>query len=216
MATRVLSIPRWGRDGAATAALGPEHPLVRAIELERVLVRDVLAVAAVGTLVLVAIASGMVEALWPAAAVVLPMFAFAICAAAARAAVRRRAWDLIAEGRECLPVPVIARERERLLAAAHRRMLARSFARYRMAAQAPPWPRGSATAVRGRTVRDVDAELRALERLLEECESEARGVVQAERLIVDAGSPLHGGDPQRLREELRRITMLLAASPSRS
>jgi hypothetical protein len=36
-----------------------------------------------------------------------------------------------------------------------------------------------------------------------------RGVALLQQLIVAADSPLHGADAQRLREELRRIAVLL-------
>jgi hypothetical protein len=196
---------------AARAALGTDHPLAHALELQTVFVRDVLAVVGVALALAAATVIGFVS--WPALVIAL-VVAGALVAAGlfARAAVRSRALDVIAEGRERVPVPAVARERERLLDARHRRMLAGSLARLRSAAERPaPWaPRSTVPAYPG-TLRAVGPELAELEALLAQPLGTARGVALVKRLLVDGVSPLHGGDAQRLREELRRITLLLAA-----
>ena len=207
------SIRHPRRDPAAPTAravLGADHPLARALELQTVLARDLLAI----TLLTVATASGLAALPRPAVAIAAAVACLLAAATlAARATVRGRARDLIAEGREDVPVAAVARECERLLGLRHRQMLARSLRRLRVAAEGPPPSRSRGTRpLHADTLRTVGPELRQLEALLGQPHGGARGVALARRLLVEAASPLRAGDPQRLREELRRISILLAAS----
>ena len=206
-----MTLPTWHLNPAdADAALGPDHPLARALELQAVLTRDLIAVAALSILLAAATAAALIA--WPAAVIGGALtLVLGVCALLAHQTVRERAFDLIAEGREGVPVGVVRRERDRLLEACYRQMLARSLERLRAAAERPaPWSPSATFPAHPRTLRAVDSELRELEALLSEPTRSARGVALAQKLIADAVSPLHGRDTQRLREELRRIKLVLS------
>lgn len=57
----------------------------------------------------------------------------------------------------------------------------------------------------------VEGDLRALISELRMTAATARGVARAERILTDECSPLHGHDPDALRNELRRVRRLLSA-----
>jgi hypothetical protein len=123
--SRPLDLVR--EDASAAALLGPDHPLVRAVDRFSVLVQRSLIIAALLSTSIGALVEGVSSALSlvVAAAVVLAGF---VCGALVAAwTERERALDLIIEGRGHFPLAVIDRERRRLLDANHRNALARSL-----------------------------------------------------------------------------------------
>jgi hypothetical protein len=193
---------------AAPAAklLGAEHPFVRALDLSRVLARQSLATAsafAVGAVSLLCGAGWALPVLVVAGAVQLVLAAgLALVVALAR----ERARDLIAEGREHLPLLLLARRRRRLLDHRRREGLARAFEG--VVATAERWPRILRTArpvFNVRLVRQVAPELHEIAALLRLVNRSARGVALSERLLTNGASPLYGAEIDELRSELRRI-----------
>jgi hypothetical protein len=194
--------------GPATL-LGSEHPLVRADSRLRML-RSQLAVTVVfGLLSLTAAALLGSPALHLALGAAAVSAALAGAALFARASLRERALELIASGREELPLPAIESERDRLSDRGYRRRLARTLDTI----NAEPAPRDWwAPIVADReAVRAVRAELTEIARLLRELpDVRARGVALVTRLVRDgATSPLYQGPAPRLREELGRIRHVL-------
>jgi hypothetical protein len=193
---------------AAPAAklLGAEHPFVRALDLTRVLARQSLAAASASATGAVGLACGVGWALPVLVVVVAVQLVFAAGLAVVMALAREGARDLIAEGREHLPLPVLARQRRRLLDHRRRESLARAFER--VVATTECWPRILRTArpvFNVRLVREVAAELQAIAALLRVVTGSARGVVLSERLLTNGASPLYGAEIDELRSELRRI-----------
>jgi hypothetical protein len=195
-------------EDAAPAArlLGAEHPFVRALDLRRVLARQSLtavSASAIGAAGLVSGAGWALPVLVVAGAVQLVLAAgLALVVALAR----ERARDLIAEGREHLPLPVLARQRRRLLDRCYREGLARAFEG--VVATAERWPRILRTArpvFNARLVREVAPELLEIAARLRLVTGNARGVALSERLLTSGASPLYGVEIDDLRSELRRI-----------
>jgi hypothetical protein len=193
----------------SSSLLGPEHPLARADSRLRLL-RAQLAVTAILGIVCLA-ASRVLGA---------PALHLAIGAAAlagvllgavlmARASLRERALELIANGREELPLPAVESERNRLSDRRYRRRLARTLD----VISAEPQPREwwFPIAADREAVHGARVELAEIARLLRDLPSvRARGVALVTRLIRDgATSPLYQGPAPRLREELGRIRHVL-------
>ena len=130
-----------------------------------------------------------------------------VCVAGTR---RRRAVELIAQGRGALPLQPVVRERQRLLDPVHRERLARSLDVIRTEAGRPP---GKCHRIRPlysvRVVRAVSSELGQAAELVRNGGGLC-GLARAEQLVTDGHSPLYGDDEVALRHELDRIHFLLA------
>ena len=191
------------------AVLGHEHPLARAEQRMRKVRRQLVAVVAllVGAAVVLLVRLGDTRGLLLAAGLVLAWLGISFVTASASR--RDRALDLIAEGRDALPLDAVRRQRQRLLNPRHARDLARSLDHIRSE---------SRPGARRRTfgpplyfpavIRQLDEELA---RIVELLRSPAPGIVavaRAERLLGGERSPLYGEDPRRLGEELRRISLV--------
>lgn len=193
----------------SSSLLGPEHPLTRA-DSRLSMLRAQLAVAAVLGIVALALSP-----LLGPPALHLALGAGAISALlavgvlVARSGVREQALELIASGREELPLPVVENERSRLSDRGYRRSLARTLDVIR----AEPSPREwwSPVYADREAVHAARAELIEIARLLRELPTvRARGVALVTRLVRDgATSPLYCGPAPRLREELGRIRHVL-------
>jgi hypothetical protein len=126
-----------------------------------------------------------------------------------RSSLREHALELIACGREELPLPVVESERSRLSDRRYRRSLARTLD----VIGADPEPREwwSPVYADREAVHGARDELTEVARLLRELPTvRARGVALVTRLIRDgATSPLYRGPAPRLREELGRIRHVL-------
>lgn len=193
----------------SSTLLGPAHPLARADSRLRTLraqlaVTTVLGVVSLAASVLLgspalrlAIGAGAVSALLAAAVLI------------ARASLRERALELIASGREELPLPAVESERVRLSDRRYRRRLARTLDVIR----ADPGPREwwSPISANREAVHGAQAELTEIARLLRELPTvRARGVALVTHLVRDgATSPLYQGPARQLREELGRIRHVL-------
>jgi len=143
-------------------------------------------------------------------AVATVLAALLVRAGALAAMRRRRAVELIAEGRGALPLQVVVRERQRLLDPVQRERLARSLDVIRTGAERPPGdchripPLYSVWVVRA-----VSSELSRAAGLVRN-DGGLCGLARAEQLITDGHSPLYGDDEVALRQELDRIHLLLA------
>jgi len=177
----------------AARVLGADRTFVRALNLTRVLARQ--SVAAAGAVAIcaagLAYGAGWAPATLAVASAVQLVLAAGIAVAVALA--RERARDLIAEGREHLPLPVLARQHRRLLDRRRRDDLARAFES--LVATAARWPRtlkNSRPVFNVRLVREVAPELHEIAALLRVVTDSARGVVLSERLLTSGASPLYG------------------------
>jgi hypothetical protein len=194
----------------AREVLGPEHALVHVLELQDLVRRDLLMLCALLPAVLGGLVLGLESAIWLAAATVVTVAALGAGAAILLYRRREAALALILGGRAQLPLPAVAEERERLLDPAYRRMLARSLALIRRASEErSTWLQASPIPYCAPMIRDVANELREIETLLTRDAVSVRGVALTHQLLVDGRSPLHGGDPRRLSEELHRIAAVL-------
>jgi hypothetical protein len=135
------------------------------------------------------------------------------CRAAARASDRRaRACDLLIAGRGDVGLVVVDRERRRLLDPRRRETLARSY-------ETPgDEPRASGTVpcrasviVTPSVMAKVRPELALIAVLLRDEAASVRGVAAAERFITTGGSSLFGRDHGVIRQDLRRIALLLSS-----
>ena len=192
-----------------SALLGADHPLARAHARERLL-RAQFAVT-VGFGVLAAALSPFLGVpalhLSIGASVVAGLFLGA--AWLAHLGLRERAFELIASGREELPLEVVECERSRLRDRRYRRRLASTLTVITLQPESREWW----TPVTGdhEAVRGSRAELLEIAALLRDLPSvRARGVALATRLVREgATSPLYQGPAPRLREELGRIRHVL-------
>jgi hypothetical protein len=191
------------------ALLGHEHPLVRADERMRTLRRQLVAVAALlaGSGILLLVDLGDTRGLLLAAGVVLAWLGISLLTASA--SLHDRALDLIAEGRDALPLDAVRRQRERLLDPRHARALARSLDHIRSESRPGAHRRtfGPPLYVPS-VIRQLDAELARIVALLRSPAPSVVAVARAERLLGGERSPLYGEDPRRLGEELRRISLV--------
>jgi hypothetical protein len=194
---------------ATSAMLGPDHPLVRAESQERTLRAQFAVTVVFG--VVAALASPFLGSaalrLSVGACVVAGLFALAAFVAHTR--LRGRAFELIASGREELPVQAVESERSRLRDRRYRRKLARTIDVITVQTRGRDW--WSPVVADQASVRGAQAELRELSRLLRELPTvRARGIALVTSLIRDgATSPLYQGPEIRLREELGRIRHVL-------
>jgi hypothetical protein len=188
--------------------LGPAHPLTRVSRATATVARQARAAALLLAAALAATADGVAWA--PAADVgaALTLAGLGALALALRVRARWEARELIARGEEHLPLAPVQRERRRLLSERARDSLAASLERV-LAQADEPWPRFAPPLFDVRVVRAVADDLRATAKALRAGAASARGVAVAERLVSCGDSELHGGEPDRLREELRRIRFLL-------
>jgi hypothetical protein len=193
----------------SSALLGPDHPLVRAESQERTLRAQFVVTVVFG------LAAGLLTPLLGPASLRLSIGAsvvsalFLLAAVIARIRLRERAFELIASGREDLPLRVVESERSRLRDFRYRRRLARTIDVIVLEPEVHEW--WSPIYADRESVRSAQAELGEVARLLRELPSvRARGVALVTRLVRDgATSPLYRGPAQRLREELGRIRLVL-------
>jgi hypothetical protein len=122
---------------------------------------------------------------------------------------RARAFELIASGREELPLVAIESERSRLRDRRYRHRLARTLQVITLQPESREW--WSTIYADRASVVAAQAELLEIARLLRDLPSvSARGVALVTRLVRDgATSPLYQGPALRLQEELGRIRHVL-------
>jgi hypothetical protein len=193
----------------SSALLGPDHPLVRAESQERTLRAQFVVTVVFG------LAAGLLTPLLGPASLRLSIGAtvvsalFLLGAVIARARLRERAFELIASGREELPLRAVESERSRLRDFRYRHRLARTIDVITLEPETHEW--WSPIYADRESVRGARAELREIAVLLRELPSvRARGVALVTRLVRDgATSPLYRGPALRLHEELGRIRHVL-------
>jgi hypothetical protein len=198
---------RRAESAAAAALLGETHPLVGTLELLEVLARQ----SGVVTGVLVGGAFGarwhIVWASSAAAAAAAVQIALGVGLAMVVQSTRSHARDLLAEGRELLPLRCVAAERKRLLDPSRRRRLALLIDRAVDAAE--NWERIAMTSRPPqaiRRIRPVARELRALAADLRTNDMSLRAVaLTAQMLAGGYASPFYTGRLDKLRMELTRI-----------
>lgn len=196
----------------ATALLGPDHQLVRVVELAAVLSRQLLVTAltlAAGGIAF-AFDAFYATALIAAAAAVelLLVSAAAVLAAKQRSLVQ----DLLLSGQGHLPLRALERERARLSRPGTRAHLARSLDR--LVDSADGWPHINRNC---RPVFDVRV-IRAAAPLLTEIATLLRGqptpeqTLQIEHLLSNGSSALYGQDPDELIRQLEHLKRQLQQS----
>jgi hypothetical protein len=191
--------------------LGPDHPLVAAIEAVHTVLHQSLAVGAVLVVSLTAVGEGDSWASAFAGSAAIVLLGLGIYAALLQQDKRDRVLDLIVEGREGVPVRAVQRQRRRLLAPRTRRTLAGSL--HAVILDASKDGRTSRFVARVPVdvlvVAAVAPELREVIVLLGADQIAARGVAAIERLLTDGGSALYRHEAEPLRDELHRIRYLL-------
>jgi hypothetical protein len=193
----------------SSALLGTDHPLARADARLQTL-RAQLVVT-----VLFGLASALAALLLGATALHLAAGAAAVSVALtgaalfARSSLRERALELIASGREELPLEAVKSERERLSDRGYRRRLARTLDVLSADPDKKEW--WTPIAANRDAVRAARPELAEIARLLRDLPKvRARGVALVTCLVRDgATSPLYQGPALQLREELGRIRHVL-------
>jgi hypothetical protein len=193
----------------ARTVLGPDHPLTRVtMQLTRAVERSVTVslMLAIGVLALIGDLSIGGPLTVAAATVLAALVARAGALAGSR---RRRALELIAEGRGELPLQAVVRERRRLLDPVHRERLARTLDVIRTEVERPACECHRIRPLYNvPVVRPVSSELVQTAGLVRH-DGGLRGLARAEQLVTDGRSALYGDDEVLLREELGRIHVLL-------
>ena len=190
---------------SAADVLGAGHPLTRALDLRGVLQRQS---SATGLVVVASALTVLLGAYWaraPLIAALAVQLVLAACLAAVAALERERACDLIIEGRD-VRLPVIVRERQRLLERRRRRALAHALeALVRDAERSQLSLSRSRPVYEAFVVRQVGPELIGIAAYLRSATVDVRGVARCERLLTIGTSPLFGAEIEELRAELTRI-----------
>lgn len=198
-------------------ALGERHPLVIVEGRLRAIGVNLITAVGTGLAALALVSLGLLgeriaSATELASAIVAAALALAFLVMRGRR--RELARELIAAGRDDLPIPAVRDERCRLESRRQSLQLAGALDRIveRAESRARPWvPAGYADA---RSVRASRNDLICLAELLRRAESPcAQAAAQIHRLITDGpASPLYASDPVLLEQELGRIRYLLEAA----
>jgi hypothetical protein len=122
-----------------------------------------------------------------------------------------RATDLIAEGRETLPIEIVQRQRHRLLARRRRKALAKALdtALWQATASRRIMTRGTRPLFDVRVIVAVAADIRAVIGLLQSETPTPRGVALIDQLITDGQSAFYGHEVKPLRDKLHHIRYAL-------
>jgi hypothetical protein len=200
---------RRGKHAApsARAVLGPAHPLTRATEAVTGATHQWLTCAAILA------GSSFAELEGHTWATVLTICSAPVLAALTvlllilKQRVADRAIDLIAEGRETLPIATVQLHRQRLTAQGERNALAKTLETTVYQATNPPRmiTRGTRPLFDIRVIAAVASDLRAVIRHLQTGNPPARAVAMIDRLITDGHSPFYGHEFKPLRQELNHI-----------
>jgi hypothetical protein len=138
---------------------------------------------------------------------VLVLAALTAVALVLKQRVSDRATDLIAEGREALPIAIVQRQRQRMLARRRRKALAKALDTVLWQATAPRriMTRGTHPLFDVRVIAAVAADIRAVIALLQTETPPARGVALIDQLITNGQSAFYGHEVKPLREKLHHI-----------
>ena len=140
--------------------------------------------------------------------------ALGVVAVVLRVRARWEALELIAEGRERLPLAPVERERRRLLGARTRSALAGSVERMLDAASRRPGTLAARPLFDVAVIRMLADDLRPLAEALRAGPATARGLALAEHLLTWGGSSLYGHDVAPARADVGRVRYLLAQRPA--
>ncbi|HET6867145.1 MAG TPA: DUF3093 family protein [Solirubrobacteraceae bacterium] len=202
-----------GTTESAGAVLGATHPLTRAIDAVGRLGRQWWISAAIVAGALIAELERHPWAVTVAVSGGLVLLALTLVILASRQRVRDEAIELIADGRETLPIAAVERQRQRLLSRRTRNAMARTLETMLHQALRPPriMTRGARPLFSARVIASVAPDLLAVISLLQTEQTRARGVAMTERLLAHGDSPLYDREPNGLLEELHRIGKALEA-----
>jgi hypothetical protein len=191
--------------GLRDAGLGPDHPMVKAVEAVGYTGRQWVHVAAVLTGGAIARLEGQAWALSLTCAAATVLAVLSVLLGAHHQRQRRCAIALILDGGESVAIGAVQRERRRLRSDRTRHALARSFERILRQARERRLLRFTPVPFDAVVVTTVADELLDVVRRLKAPGVSAQEVALAERLIGNALSPLYGRDTDALRQELRRL-----------
>jgi hypothetical protein len=204
-------LERHGRPNSelakAISLLGPDHRLVRVLDLATVLRRQLVVgslAVAVGSAALATDAGWATALTLVATAVELTLLASAAALASHRRRVLR---ELFLSGWSDLPLHAVVRERHRLTSAHTQTSLARSLDR--IVHTAATWPRiqrNCRPVFDLRVVRSAAPLLTEIATQLRTRQAPPETAARVEQLLTAGTSPLYGHDPSELRAELQRIT----------
>ena len=209
LASRLL--PSEDEISRAESLLGSDDPLVAALDRLAIAVSQVI----VSVAVLLVSLAGVIAAVQGAIPLAMASAAVTVgfgCRAASRAAdCRERACDLLIGGRGDVSLAVVDRERRRLLDPHRRETLARAYETLGDEPSASgAVPCRASVIVTPRVMAKVRPELALIAVLLRDDAASIRGVAAAERMITTGGSSLFGRDHEIIRQDLRRIALLLS------
>jgi hypothetical protein len=209
LASRLL--PSNEEISRAENLLGTDDPLVEALDRLAVAVAQLLVSVAVLLVSVAGVIAGVRGAIPLAIASAAVSVGFG-CRAALRASDRReRACDLLIGGRCGVTLAVVDRERRRLLDPRRRETLARSYETLGDEPSASGTvPCRASVIVTPSVMAKIRPELALIALLLRDDAASVRGVAAAERLITTGGSSLFGRDHEMIRQDLRRIALLLS------
>jgi predicted O-linked N-acetylglucosamine transferase (SPINDLY family) len=204
-------LERHGRPNAelakATELLGPDHQLVRVLDLATVLRRQLVLSSlalAIGAAALATDAAWATALTLAATAVELTLAATAAALASHQRSVVR---ELFLSGWSNLPLQAIVRERQRLTNAHTQTSLARSLEH--IVHTAATWPRiqrNCRPVFDVRVVRSAAPLLIEIAAQLHTRQVPPQTAARIEQLLTTGTSPLYGHDPAELRAELEQIT----------
>jgi hypothetical protein len=199
----------------AATALGREHPLARSLALERTRAFQLVATSIPMLLGIAGLFRHVGQARVVLGSATLVELALVTAIVLVRVQSRDHASELIAAGRESVPLRVVARERELLASRAERERLAAALERHLRDIGHWRYLFPASRPLPGvRCLRFTTGEARNVIALLRSDRSHVRGVAAARHLLTNGGSSLFGGDVELLRAELIRIGSLLETADS--
>jgi hypothetical protein len=191
--------------------LGPEHPLVRVLERQRVAIERSLAVGALLSAGVAALVAGLAAALPLVVGAAVVELVLVSGVAALAVTKRTRVLELISAGGGELPIAAVEQASARLLAPEARRRLARDLDALRAEAEQPrPMFFGARTTYNRRVIAEVAPALAEIAALLQAEDASLPGLALLECMLGDGSSSLYGDDAELLRQDLRRLRFLLA------
>lgn len=209
LASRLL--PSNDEISRAESLLGRDDPLVEALDRLAVAVAQVIVLVAILLVSLAGVIAGVRGAIPLAIASAAVSIVFGGRAALRASDRRERACDLLISGRGDAALAVLDRERRRLLDPRRRQTLARSYESLGDEPSASGTvPCRASVIVAPSVMAKVRPELALIAVLLRDDAASVRGVAAAERLITTGGSSLFGRDHEMIRQDLRRIALLLS------
>jgi hypothetical protein len=201
---------------AASTVLGEDHPLVRTLALRSSLVVQLLTASVPVLFALVGLSLGDRRATVVLGAAVVVVLGLCAALFLVWQSMREHAHELIAAGREDMPLRVVERERTVLASRGERERLADALDKHLQ--DVSQWRRllpASRPLPGVHCLRFTTREARRVIALLRSHGPQVRGVAATRRFLTDGRSSLFSGDAELLRGELVQIADLLEAVESR-